>query len=291
MTTTGGESERSIVVGVDGSQRNRPAVAWAVAEAAATGRPLHLLAVLDDYAFPLPHHRANADDELEWTVLNRIAHEVTDAHPGMTVRRMVEEGGPLKGLLRHADRQHLLVVGKRGHGAFARVLAGSTSVGVAGRSQVPVVVVPDEWDVTIQGGDVLVGVTPDQPPERALRFAVAAADRRGVDLRVVHAVDPPPQLTWEPTVGEVVLRELQGERSEGLEASVAPLREKYPDLAVEIMIRNGHPGNVLLDEGDSAQLVVLGRSRPGVLGGLPLGSVSRGVLHHSTVPVAIVPTD
>lgn len=291
MTTTESESERSIVVGVDGSQRNRPAVAWAVAEAAATGRPLDLLAVLDDPAFPLPHHRANPDDELEWTVLNHIAHEVTAAHPGMTVRRMVEEGGPLKGLLEHADRQHLLVVGKRGLGAFTRVLAGSTSVGVAGRSQVPVVVVPDEWDDTTHGGDVLVGVTPDQPPERALRFAFAAADRRGVGLRVVHAVDPDPQLIWEPSVGEVVLRELQEEHSGDLDAMVAPLREQYPDLAVEIMIRHGHPGNVLLDEGEAAQLVVLGRRRPGVLGGLPLGSVARGVLHHTTVPVAIVPTD
>ncbi|WP_369293433.1 universal stress protein, partial [Nocardioides sp.] len=43
------EPVRSIVVGVDGSERNRAAVAWGVELAAATGRPLDLLAVLDDY--------------------------------------------------------------------------------------------------------------------------------------------------------------------------------------------------------------------------------------------------
>lgn len=285
------EADRSIVVGVDGSERNRAAVAWAAELAAATGRPLDLLAVLDDYDFPLPHHRPSADDEIEWSVLNRLAHEVTAEHPGLTVRRRVEPGGSVKGLVDHADDQHLLVVGKRGLGAFARILAGSTSIGVAGRAQVPVVVVPDTWDPGSATGDVLVGVAVDETQTPALRFAFTAAQRHGAGVRVVHAVDPHPQLTWEPVVAEVVFRELDEDRTDELETLAGPLLEEFPDVPVEITSARGNPGNVLLDEGATSRLVVLGRRRSGVLGGFPLGSVARGVLHHAEVPVAVVPNE
>jgi nucleotide-binding universal stress UspA family protein len=53
----------------------------------------------------------------------------------------------------------------------------------------------------------------------------------------------------------------------------------------------GHPAEVLLDAAARAQLLVLGRtSSERRLTGLPIGSVTRAVLHYSDIPVAVVPS-
>lgn len=64
---------------------------------------------------------------------------------------------------------------------------------------------------------------------------------------------------------------------------------KHPDVEVKRKLRQSHPVLALLDTAESsgAQLIVIGGRRhrsPGLV----LGSVARGVLHHATVPVAVV---
>ena len=50
-----------------------------------------------------------------------------------------------------------------------------------------------------------------------------------------------------------------------------------------------HPVDLLLRRAAGAQLVVLGRRKPATFG-FTLGSVARGVLHHASVPVAVIPS-
>jgi len=286
-STEEGGAVRAVVVGVDGSERNHAAIDYAVEEAAATGSPLTVLAVLDDHAIPIPHHSAVPDDERQWQVLNRIADEVRRENPDVTVRRRVELGGTVSTLVDQAEGQELLVVGKRGLGAFARLMVGSTSIGVAGRAGVPVIIVPDGWRQSAHDREpVVVGLDARDVNEATLRFAFAQAQRRGVGVTVVHVLDISPALVWDPVLGGPAYWE--GHRLERVDNAVAPLREEFPEVPVEILDLPGHPSGVLLDASERAQLLVLGRHHEGLYG-FGIGSTARGVLHYAEIPVAVVP--
>ncbi len=205
----------------------------------------------------------------------------------MTVRRRVEFGGTVSTLVEQSADEELLVVGKRGLGAFARLMVGSTSVGVAGRAPVPVVIVPDGWRQSVHNREpVAVGLDPRDRNEATLRFAFTQAQRRGVGVTVVHALDISPSLVWDPVLGGPAYWE--GRRLESVEKSVEPFRDEFPDVPVEGHDVHGHPSGVLLDESVGAQLLVLGRHHEGIAG-FEIGSVARGVLHYAEVPVAVVP--
>ena len=94
----------------------------------------------------------------------------------------------------------MLVVGRRTRAGLQRLLLGSTSIAVAGRAPVPVVVVPDSWvPARTASAPVVVGVTGDGDDKPALRFAFEHAAALRVPLVAVHAWEIPPLLTWSPT--------------------------------------------------------------------------------------------
>jgi nucleotide-binding universal stress UspA family protein len=73
-----------------------------------------------------------------------------------------------------------------------------------------------------------------------------------------------------------------------LAESVAGWSEKYPDVHVERKVVRRHPVVALVEESASASLVVVGCRGQGTLRSMALGSVSHGVLHHASGPVAVV---
>ena len=64
--------------------------------------------------------------------------------------------------------------------------------------------------------------------------------------------------------------------------------EKYPDVVFRTHYRPGHPVQVLAQQSKYADLLVVGGLGRSQFTPLRLGSVSRGVLHHSHCPVAIM---
>lgn len=284
-------SRKAVVVGVDGSDRNRAAVTWAVHEAEATDRPLTLLSVLDDYDIPVPHRSGGRDDDMDWTGLHQLATDISLDRPELPVHAEMAADGTVRSLLARSADQGLLVVGKRGLGTFARALIGSTSIAVAGRSRVPVVIVPDTWDQAQHSqASVLVGVDPDDLHTEALTYAFKEARRRGVRLVVVHGWEEGATLLRDPAAVSVDIAYWKTHGQERLAQAVAPFRKEFHAVRVELLHRHEHPATALLDSTGTAQLLVLGRHDDGRLGGFPFGSVTRGVLHHSVVPVAVVPS-
>lgn len=79
--------------------------------------------------------------------------------------------------------------------------------------------------------------------------------------------------------------------ADGLDAAVSPLRALYPDVAVSQRSPHGPPADVILGLAEKASLLVVGRPGHGRHWRMPLGSVSRRLLHRAAVPVAVVPTD
>jgi len=273
------EPGKAVVVGVDGSRRNRAAVEWAAEEATASGRPLTLLLVLDDRAFPLPLHDQplrdlNGGSAQGWQLLNEVETSIASQYPSALIRKEMAVGADDCSLIARSEEQASLVVGRRGLGTFARLLVGSTSLSVAWHARVPVIVVPDDWSPAAHAAEsVVLGVDHQDVQPEVVRFAFVEARRRGAPLVVAYGHEA-------PAAGS----------EEALERAVSPYCREFPGVEVRLVHRLAHPLSVLLDEVGPSQLVVLGRHSARKRGAFPFGSVARGVLYYADSPVAIVPS-
>jgi len=287
------EDYDTIVVGVDGSDRNHAACAWAFHEADETKKKLVLVAGNNGLPVPLPIPRFSADYTIDYSqhetreMLQRVRRQLKSYAPAPTATFLVESGKPADILLRAAEKADLVVVGKRGLGAVKRMLVGSTSIAVAGRSHVPVVVVPDEWVQTDRTtAPIVVGVDAASRDEAVLEFAFQRARDRGVPLVAVHAWQIPQIYNWSPED----IERWTAAASSDLDVKLKPVSDRHADVSVVRVHQPGKPAIALLDAGDAAQLIVLGRhTRPEHPGGFAFGSTTRGVLHYSTCPVAVIP--
>ena len=269
------EPGKAVVVGVDGSRRNRAAIDWAADEATASGRPLNLLLVLDERSFPVPVHGPDSDAMQAWRLLHEVATELAERYPDAVIRKELAVGAGDVSLIARSEAQASLVVGRRGLGTFARLLVGSTSLSVAAHARVPVIVVPDGWSPEAHAPDVVVvGIDVDDVQPQVVRFAFVEARRRGVPLVAAYGHEAPTPL----------------ESVEALERAIGRYRHEFPGVEARFVHHQGHPLSVLLDEVGPSQLVVLGRHSAHRRGGFPFGSVARGVLYYADAPVAIVPS-
>ena len=294
--TTGewAQAHNPVVVAVDGSDRNHSAVDWAAHEAAALGCSVDLVTALHDHVVAPPGAARGREREtldMLADVRSRVRHLVSEQQVGTHAI----EGGPVEVLLRYAESARLVVVGRRDLDGLPRVLAGSTSVALAGRSPVPVAVVPDGWrQADHDGRPVVLGIDPSKLDHLPVHVAFARARRLGVTLVVVHGRD---RLTTHgpSTHGpSTPLPSPDTDASDrasqdGLDAALAAWRDHFPDVAVQSLHAHERPVHALLEAAELAQLVVLGRHRTGLLGGFALGSVTRAVLHEARTPVLVVP--
>ncbi len=290
-TSTIGEWARShspIVVAVDGSEGSRSALAWASREAVAAGADLRLIAVAEAHTFG-PHFPVR----LSKVAAVQLLEEMLASLDGVVSREHLDsellEGDAVDAVLGHLDHARLLAVGKRGLGVIPRLLVGSTSLALAGRSPVPVSVVPTGWDCDAHDAEpVVVGIDPLRPHGRLLHLAFRRAQRHGVPLTVVHGWEAPSTPVW--TDGP--LDEWEREAHERFRAAVDPWAKRFPGVELHTATTSRHPAIAVLDEAEKgAQLVILGRHAASRFTGFVFGSVTRAVLHYSAVPVLVVPTE
>jgi nucleotide-binding universal stress UspA family protein len=143
-----------IVVGVDGSEGSRTALAWAAREARLRGSPLMLVGA---WEFPYGSYASAgwagvlpdlADDckAVAAEQIDRACDAVGTALDGLDVTRTVRRGGAASVLIEASKDADLLVVGTRGHGGFVGMLLGSVSTQCAHHSRCPLVIVPPEHE-------------------------------------------------------------------------------------------------------------------------------------------------
>lgn len=134
-----------VAIGVDGSSQSLEALRWAADYAQLAGAALRLVT-----AWHLPPVMAEAGlipsdlEEGARRTVEAAASAVRSSHPALALTTVVEEGPAAQVLLEQAMIADLLVVGSRGHGAFAGMLLGSVSTHCIHHARCPVVVVPDE---------------------------------------------------------------------------------------------------------------------------------------------------
>lgn len=138
------EKERTIVVGVDGSEDSQRALAWAIDEAKTRGMTLLLVHGIDiGLSAADPYGGGYVLEQLQDAGrLALDAAEVTANEQGVATERRMEIGSPAYALVDASRGAAMLVVGSRGHGGFAGLLLGSVSSACVHHAHCPIVVVP-----------------------------------------------------------------------------------------------------------------------------------------------------
>ncbi|WP_338676479.1 universal stress protein [Streptomyces sp. SCSIO 30461] len=291
---------RPVVVGLDGFPESRAAAEWGAAEALLRGAPLSLVHV-EEWLIPaiveLPTsdregHREWADDLLEEAV-----DDLRQRHPllNVTSRRLTGRTAAALGI--EAAGAQLLVLGSRGLGTVTGFLLGSTTMATIGVTDTPVVLVrastltEADPERSAHERGVIVGVDIHETGASVLEFAFDEAARRGCGLRAVHGWTLPFAFGYAPMLDPGVIREVAGTVGRRLGDVMQPWRQRYPTVKVEERALVGAPAEQVLCEAEDADLVVVGRRirRPPVGG--HLGHVAHAVIHHATVPVAVIAHD
>jgi nucleotide-binding universal stress UspA family protein len=141
------QTAHRIVVGVDGSPSSIAALRWAIQQAKLTGSTIDAVIAwefqLVAAGFGWAPNKAFDDTEYTELAAKTLNEAVTQASPppDVTVHQVVTEGIPAQVLLNAAKDADLLVVGNRGHGAFADALIGSVSVRCLHHATCPIVIV------------------------------------------------------------------------------------------------------------------------------------------------------
>lgn len=134
---------KGIVVGVDGSAASADALRWAMRQAEHTGAEVRAVLAWQLPAVTYDYPVTWGDMDFEAAArkdLQRVVDDVSAEHPGVAVTAELVRGHPAEVLVGRSREAGLLVVGSRGHGAFAGMLLGSVSVYCTQHAHCPVIV-------------------------------------------------------------------------------------------------------------------------------------------------------
>lgn len=296
-------STQPVIAAVDGSEDSLRALEWAVRAARLRQAPLRVIHVRQ-YATWAPAEILAADsgedpvlDDAR-ALLARLG-EAPGAPELPETRYFGLVGVASAALPEQSAEGQLLVLGSRGRGGFKSLLLGSNGLAAARDALCPVVVVPRPGRETPAdagadtGPRVVVGLNVDSPDEVTLAFAFAEAARRGVPLQVVAAY-PWPVQTWA-TPAEIVPQTVDEdavvtETRTLAEGFLAPLRDRHPDVTVDLRTAAGDAAGALVVASAGADLIVVGRHRRRLLApARMMGSVTQAVLLHAAAPIAVIP--
>lgn len=286
---------RTTVVGHDGSAGSDLALGWALDHAERRRTPVKIVRAFERSMFATGLGDGYATDVVGELRSHAVAELTTTrdrartSHPRLEVTSALEDGVAqhvLVGLSRQADT---VVLGSRGAGGFSTLVAGSTTMYVATHAECAVVAVPSTAPSPHVRG-VVVGVDGSEVSEAAIAYAFQQAAELGSPVTAVHAWSEP--LTGTAARAAMPLPEdpvaYTRDQQILLAESLAGWSEKYPAVEVHRKVVHGHPVRALVDASASAELLVVGCRGRSAISSILLGSVSHGVLHLATSPVAVV---
>jgi nucleotide-binding universal stress UspA family protein len=272
---------KRIVVGVDGSEAAAAALAWAGRLARRVGAEVVVAHAFQPEESEVPLDRY---DELQAQAETRLAGEWTTplTDSGAPYRILLLSGAP-DVLLNAAETEHadLLVVGPRGHGRFAGLHIGSVAHYLARHTTRPLAIVPAPRAATPLER-IVIGVDGSPGSMGAARWCARLAVSVDAEVIAVCALEPHPSWWPEPTLATCE------ERLGG--AWTAPLHDA--GVKVRPVVRAGtHPVEALSVTAieEQAGLVAVGAKGIGGFLGLRLGRVPAQLVHHTQLPVVIVP--
>lgn len=277
-------SERYLI-GVDGSEQSRVALAWGLARATERSASVELLHVADDsFLSESVAFLSEAQQASEQILQVETEYAKSLGFAGSISGRAVV-GHPIAEIEEASKHADLLILGAHEGSRFAGSFFGTRAVKVAAVSHCPVAVIPP-IDAQPKTG-VVVGVDGSEASKKAIAFAAAEASRRSVPLIAVYAWMPPLTPGLEYLWSEELVESQRAAAEEAIAIGVAGLSERYPDLEVRREIVQAPPVSALVQAAEGAEMVVVGSRGRGGISRLLLGSVSHGVLQALPCPVVV----
>ena len=285
----------AIVVGIDGSDRDKTCITYAAGAAARSGHPLHLLHA-QDIAVELAAANPIAArglafvpdlildttilaDALEWARKEWPDLQITGSEPWMH---------PEEALIDASEDAHLIVVGSSRISGLERILLGRSALAVSLHSRCPVVIMPEGGRTDIDG-PVVLGFDGSEGSRMAAERAFWMADLRGAPIRTVtswYAEVVDGQVVTTP--GTPAWEQVESGYRRMVEEGIKDLRERYPHIDVDIRIVRGPAAEVLVRESEDASMLVIGSRGRGGFRGMLLGSVSHKVIETAKSPVMVI---
>jgi nucleotide-binding universal stress UspA family protein len=145
--------------------------------------------------------------------------------------------------------------------------------------------------------NILAAVDGSKLSLAALELAAQMASEKKGELKIVSAIEPLPPIavsssyTGDGGINPIYLEHYSDDQRKGYESihseCISHLREKYKDLTISSVIKEGKAANVIQEESEGYDLIVMGhRGQGGILDWM-LGSVAKTVVDRCTVPVLI----
>lgn len=205
----------------------------------------------------------------------------------LDIRTEIVSGAVVPALVDLSKQVRLVVVGSRGMGIVGRALLGSVSSALIRHARCPIAVIHGAVAPEHSSGPVVVGIDGSPASEVATALAFDEAALRHADLVAVHAYS---EIEW-PEVIPLPWSTIVEEAGEVLSERLAGWQERYPDVVVHKVVVRDRPIQHLLEQSESAQLVVLGSHGRGGFAGMLLGSVSSAVAHQIHTPLIVARND
>lgn len=281
-----------IVVGYDGSPDSAAALDWAIREAGSRHCGLRLV-----YCAPDLRAYDGAATAMAGVPMMTLPTEVETEDPlapaaqtaeqaGVSIERVSTVGSVAGVLVEQSRSATMVVLGSRGHGAFASAILGSTVAHVASHAHCPVIVAQARGSLD---GPVVVGVDGTKESEEVIGWGMDHASRHGLPLQLLHAYALPAYPGVVPYAPpEEITRSTQEFEARLVAEALAGWREQYPDVEVQACVQHGRPGPLLVAATSSASLTVVGSHGRGAFLGVLLGSTSQSLLQHAVGTVGVI---
>lgn len=283
---------RTVIVGLDLSPTSAPRAVAAVHAAAAFGaQRLHLVHVV--HAAPSLGSALRPGPQLDPSTAAAVerAQDKLDAlelpATEAWVHREVRVGPPARELARAAEEHHadLLIVARRGHNAFTRLVLGSVPNGLIRIATSPVLVVDEDLPAEAGLGNVLAAVDLSPVSRMVMDNAVILARAYGGEVKALSFLERGLDFGAEDVEAarrrqKAALLDLaRGLRTEGvpLECEVLDHKGLVPASLVEAAKDSG------------AEVIVMGTSGRNAWHQMILGSTANHVLLRAPCAVLVVP--
>jgi len=284
---------RKILVGYDGREAGRDALALAAALRAPGG------VVIAACVYPGSGHLGS--DSVETLPADAAAQTVTEAHAqedgGDWLQLRTAPGySPAHGLhvFNEEVEADLVVLGSSNRGERGRVHAGRTGERLLNGSPCPVAIAPAGF-ASQAGSPRVVGVAYDgsEGSETALLEAMALSAEFDASLKLITVV-PPLQLHWSNEAfpggvanGETIREQRRNEFRHMLEEAA----ERVPaEARAATILRDGRPATIIADEAEKgSHLLVMGSRNYGPIRRVMAGSTAIELMRLAPCPLLVLP--
>lgn len=231
--------------------------------------------------------------------LDREAQRLRDS--GTDVEETVLAGSPFDQLVTTATsaKARLIVIGAVGHGLARRLLVGSVAERTAESSPIPTLVVRPggrlaSWVAGEVGLKVLVGYDFSAASDAALEWVNELGNIGKLETTALYSNWPPDEARRLGYEGALPLAANPEKIQKNLDRDLKKRVARFlPKQKVTTIVEPGWgtPEGYLFEMASRQKLdlIVVGTHQRQGLGRVLLGSVSRAVLHHAKMSVAVVP--